>query len=700
MRHHRPSPCLLPSSLLMLCTLLSACAGLPDEHELDRYDALADRGQLAEAEQGYDTYLAATPLEDEQWQAVRSRRCAVTARRVRADFQQLVAEARPDALPARQALLKLHEQSKSCGELHETTREIERVMIESTEVDVEREVQPLYDSGQFLAMVSRAPDFSPMLPAEHRYARWFGQVRQIMGQKLEAMKADALANGYPATSFYYGMLQDELQGRATDKVMPEDVRRAFVKKVSEVLLPMVKYQLSMFQIEGALGECQPLFHEYSALPDLPLASPLGVKVEARATFSSCEVEILQTSPLPGGGTRIALRVLARAEVTARQEGTQEESRREVSFDESHTFDVSESVSDSAQALAAVVAARGHVSSPYPFDLSLTDLLMREHFPKMFSHEQIRQGLLHSSRQTNDPSHQAERLLAVALTAPQGIPREQGAEIASILGVNPSAYPGRILPEPQWLGDAASRLPRRRWEREPVVARQHAGIASLSTDIGASYALPEQGLVGQPDRSALGLDVRSVFRLPLLMPKGRFLNWGFLFGLDAGFFVGKRFGEDYQDLSDPGIAVYEPEEELQSFGFQLGVSAMMGWRGSRVGMFAGLKPDFFHRSFGFYRNQGARTPIVGRLEFRMSSARSILIEGWGWNINVNSANSSYGGSVWLPLGESESGFTSSGLVLRAQQDVLPAVFYGLNQTDDVRIEEATLRSGGVSYFIGF
>ena len=693
-RHHYCLPLLC---LLHLC----ACATLPDAQELDGYDRLAKEGDLEEAERGYDGYLALTPLEEEQWQEVRKRRCAVTAARVRADFEALKQQAPAGTLPDRQALHDLLMRGRACGEVGEANREIEAMMIARTEEDVKREIQPLYDAGQYLAMSSKAPAFSPMLPKDHRYAKWFIQVRAIMGEKLDAWSSEKLMAGYPATSFYYGMVRDELVGKATNEKMPPDVRAAFTSRVGDVLLPTITYQIDQIELGGTLGACAPLFHARSVLPEGPLSSPLGIKVDAKATFSSCDVSILQVEPQPTGFSRVVVQVNAKVDVLASVVGDGEEVKNTVDLEESHTFNVPGVVTTPQQALDAVIAARGGVATPYPFDVSLTNLLMRDLFPTMFSAKQVRQGLHHSAMETDDASHRAERMLAALLSAPDDVPADYASTIEATLGVDPSPYPNRMLQEPRWLYTTDYEpIPRRRWDREFVIARQKAGVPTNVVEIGGSYGLPEQGLVGQPDRSALALDVRSLFRFPLLMPKGRFLNYGLIFGFEGGFWAGKRFGEDYQDVTDPGYAVYEPEEEMQAFGFHLAAAAMLGRRGRRLGLFAGIKPDFMHRGFGFYRNQGARTPLMGRLELRLSPARSIVVEAWGGNINATSKNSSYGGSIWLPFGTSTTGLASSGLALRAQQDVLPAVFYGLNQTDDVRIEETTLRSANVSYFFGF
>lgn len=674
---------------LAVWTLCAACAS-PHKNTLDDIEALAARGERDTADARYASFLKGTSLEDDEWRAVVESRCAVREQIVTSRREELAAKGDP---PTRAELLELLHYSRLCASSSSQDEALLAQMIARTEADVEREIQPLYASKSYGAMLARAPDFMPYLPADHRYATWFAQVREAMAKNWSTRSEEELAAGRLMASFYLSMLADDAKLKTPQSAPPAEA----IKKMQEASEQIAMTTLTAFlvQLDVVQGSdvCTPRLMPLHRVDTGIITSSMVLPTRAKLTFSSCAMNV--SAPDAVGG-QTTLTIKGEASLLSRLDGAETDTVQTIpvelvlarSFGQAMTSDEainaffepgSNGISEADQALVKVIVA---------------------HVRTMYDLEQAGASFHHMSTQVANPQLAMEHLLAAFFTTHQ-LSDQEAEIIAAAFGPDPRSFPSSALvPVFSWYDPwkVETTMPRNILTREESAAALNEGLPAMGAIVSAEFGLPEQDLVGQPDRSALGVSFDTPMRWSLLKGSGFFRGAGLVVGTELGVHVGKRFGQDYQDVTSPGdIPPYEPDEEFGSFGFHADAVAMVGRRGERLGLFVGARPGFVHRSFGFYKTQGGRLPLAARLEWR--GLRGVVLEGWWGGFSARNDNTSMGARL-IVQGPAQQGSISSGLVLGAQQDVLPAHFFGLNQRDRVRLEQATLTTASVGYWYGF
>lgn len=212
-------------------------------------------------------------------------------------------------------------------------------------------------------------------------------------------------------------------------------------------------------------------------------------------------------------------------------------------------------------------------------------------------------------------------------------------------------------------------------------------------VTGAYAAPET-FVGQPDRSALQLDVSSQVRWSLM--SGRFHRGVGLmvgFGLDMRF--GRRLGEDYVRVQDSPYFVDDEEEPRTTFGLGTNVLGSLGVRTRWGALFAGVRPQYHSFKVGYFFSAGGTIPLTARLEARWVERYPVVIEGWWGDVTDAGrlgALTQAGLTADLPLSR------NLWLRLSGARHELPANFFGLWEQDDIYVERAHTDawSAGVSY----
>ncbi len=675
--------------------VLAGCATSSHSDEFSQIDELARRNP-EEAAERYRTFLSSTPMEQEEWQEGKARYCKVRVPLIKEEFQKVQANSNDPR--ARFTLLDLWKASRVCAaEAGGLSSAIYDAMIKRTEQDVEREIQPLYEQQKFLPMAIRAHEYAPMLPKDHRYALWFEQVRDLMVEDLKTRKGTLSLEQSAAMYLLYGMLVDDLKLDKNRPKMTPAQKKAYTQKVSDVLKKPVKIVLSQLTVTPDSASCKEVLLPYHTMTPRPLKGNHMLKATGHVGLKNCKTTVSYKTDASGQVTA-HLKLEGDASFDAKLVGANDEQHKSFSFVSEHDYSIPSVMTD-AQFLTYLSAQRVATRTS-AIDSALIDQLLGM-LPSMMSSQHISQGFLAAIEDSGSQEQRQERLIALMFHNNALLTDDHVAEIQREFGFDARVYPDQLIPVPQWFSSYNyERLQFREISKEQINKELTSDVPWFLTEIGGNFGLPPQDLAGQPERKALTIDVRSNFRWPWLSNKRKFRGMGAILGFELGGMGGLRLGDDYEDITTPNsVVIYEPDEEAGSFGFNVGAVAMLGRRGRRLGVFAGVKPDFTHRAIGFYRTQGRRTSLVGRLEFRRRDKSAVTFEGWWGNVAANVDNTSMGGALWIPTTENESGMIS-GISFRAQRDTLPAIFYGLNQEDKVRKENVTHDSAGVYYILTF
>ncbi len=668
-------------SIICLVLMCSGCLAHPGARELDELKQLESSPEQKDAR--YASFLK-TPLDDEIWREGVQERCKV---------REQILSARRESLqnPSRAALLELLRYSQLCAVHSTQDEELYAQMIARTERDIEREIQPLHEQKRYGEMLAKGPEYMAYLPADHRYARWFMQVRELMAKNWEAQSDVALEQGRLATAILLTTLADDAKKTSKQPIPPDHVVDELFKRSAEMVNSKRRVvMVELVNTPATTGCSTKLFPAHAIDVNAVQGSSL-LPTRAELIWGQCEIDV-QSKP-SGASFDVTMKLTAMVTLNTTLEGASTSGSRE--------FELELELKEKAPLAWTREQASTFFFMPGGDGLSKVDAAlvdaMIEEVQTGHSKTAIVEAHRAAAKRMTSQDAALEHTLSAFLLS-RALSDEEAEFIRNALGVDVRPFPRPILPLFVWYKPRpadAERMPRQEIDEEYMRRMLSENMPATQVQIALDYGLPEQGLVGQPDRSALGAGVVTSSRWPLLMAAGKAPGFGAIVGLDVGLGFGKRFGGDFEDTASPGIAVYEPDEEFESVSLYADAPVLIGRRGSKFGLFAGVRPGILHRSFGFYVTQGTRVPLMARLEWRGS--RIFVAEGWWGGITTNHDNASTG--LGLTLLNPDADMTSGWSVF-VQRDELPAHFYGLNQTDRVRLEQATLLTTRLGYVLAF
>lgn len=228
----------------------------------------------------------------------------------------------------------------------------------------------------------------------------------------------------------------------------------------------------------------------------------------------------------------------------------------------------------------------------------------------------------------------------------------------------------------------------------TTAGQYSGDAILERgfNIGRlEYGLrgfTSHDLPGQPDRAGVAFLMRLAYPAIGQMFDGDTFEangWVLFDTLMFDFSLGARTGDAVQyenDKEEGGVAV----------GGGLGYQMLPGYRGSKLGVFAGVRAQRFARMAGDFRTGGASYPLVGRLELKVFDRNPIFIEAYG--LKVLGENEVRGLDVLLTL----SGI--HGLSLRYERTHMDARYNGKRESDVIDLGRQVSSTFDLSYAYQF
>lgn len=704
--------------------------------QASKADMLLAQGKLQEADDAYAMASQAELAQDE-WDYIFEQRC-----KARTQILQDAMKTLRNTQPSTEEVEKWQEYSKRCPSYVEFYAELTDMMIAAAERQFSTEVDPRVAQGDLYGALKAAEPLTRLIPEGGARAKMLEDLRERYAADL-AQKSGELETTYPTTKSvldwmgsWSSLYEGQIDRGPTERFMSVAQANSAAAAIEGDCVPIAIAPLQElgsstgYEIVGLrVSDCTKTVSVREGIEEYIEYIPkvvtrqvereivVPVSVPSTTNYVKCysSGNCYTTASYTTYSTRYETQRYTETITETIQEPHQRQrpalfatARRKARVD----FEVRSS--DGAQFVSFEVSVSND-SSPFPTttDRALvqgfdTDLVVNE---AMLSEVEakIREeslGAAYALRQET---------IARLWEAQVGTNPNQATEYALMLWVSGDdtaeviSYLDATLPMPisRFPIDEDHRVPRYTWAPSEIKDnyfvfdasnRYWEGVVStgypiFSAGIMGAYRSPET-FIGQPERGSAQADFFTRLRWTF-SSDDHHKGFGLMLGYDTTFSLGTRLGEDYQRLQELPIWVDEENyKELgTTFGMDLAVASMVGYRSRFFGIFAGVRPTYTSFKIGHFFSEGGTVPLTGRLEIRVRERYPVIAELWWGDLNGSTSLSEFGqAGAFLDWPIGPIGW----LRLGATQHVLPAEFFGLFETDDVYVPSAKTITGSVGF----